>query len=183
MARKISPEREAAYQADRAFVLFLASWWDALAKRERERDAGAGTQPADASSEGRDGPTPQLGMGPHLVAGLENLERHYPAKARTGLKMALHDLLEMIRDFPQPVVDAVNAELRQRGLITLTDMRAREWRTIPKVLSRGRIKTDVEYYLLIERLNDVSTSGLTGEQRASLNGMVAEYESRVSRKP
>jgi hypothetical protein len=118
-----------------------------------------------------------------LVAGLENLERHYPAKARTGLKMALHDLLEMTRDFPQPVVDAVNAELRQRCLITLTDMRAREWRTIPKVLSRGRIKTDVEYYLLIERLNDVSTSGLTGEQRASLNGMVAEYESRVSRKP
>src|SRR5215471_10471732 len=174
MARRTSPEKEAAYQADKGFAVHLASCWDEVVKLEYT--AGGETSTADGSS------TPPLSMGPHLLAGLENLEQQYPGKARAGLKMAIHDLLEMTQDFPQSLVAAIDAKLRARGLMTLTDMRAREWRIIPKVLSRGRIKTDVEYYLLMHRLNDVSTSGLTEEQRSSLNGMVAEYEARASRK-
>jgi hypothetical protein len=98
-------------------------------------------------------------------------------KPRSALRIALQDLLEWSRSLtPEQRIHA-DSWLRDKGLPTLSAMSSEIWQTIPKLLERGRIRTDVEYYLLIERLNDFSDSGLTEEQRERLSQMVISYES------
>ena len=51
-------------------------------------------------------------------------------------------------------------------------MRLEIWRTIPKIIERGRIKTESEYYLVVARLNDATNDGLTQDDRERLGQMV-----------
>ena len=121
-------------------------------------------------------------MGAGLAANLTDMEARSPAGAHRGLLMARNDLLEMTRDFGPDRVAAIDADLRARDLPTLSAVRAATWKTIPRVLQRGRIRTEVEYYLVVERVNDVSEDdGLSVEARARLSELVAEFEARKAR--
>jgi hypothetical protein len=52
------------------------------------------------------------------------------------------------------------------------------WRTIPKLLARGRIRWEAEYYLLIELLNDASSDQRDAAGRERLAGRIAEFAER-----
>jgi hypothetical protein len=57
-------------------------------------------------------------------------------------------------------------------------MRERVWKTISKVIARGRLRTEAEYYLVIERLMDVDDETLCPENCATLETLVSELEER-----
>jgi len=59
-------------------------------------------------------------------------------------------------------------------------MREQVWQKVPKILRRGTIRNDEEYYLIIERLNDMSKAGFNCEEREKAGRMVLAYESRRS---
>jgi hypothetical protein len=114
-----------------------------------------------------------------LAAGLDEQEQRAFAQARAEVRMVLQDLLEWSRDFGPGFAKAIDPHFAAAGLPTVSQMQREVWKTIPKVLTRGRIRTEAEYYLLIERLNDVSdTDGLSQAERDQISQMVADFEAR-----
>jgi hypothetical protein len=90
--------------------------------------------------------------------------------------MAVADLLEMTRDLPASTVDQANVWLLAEGVASLSAMRERIWRQIPRILARGRIRNEVEYYLVADRMGDVGPDGLDEDERQLAAELVAEYE-------
>jgi hypothetical protein len=95
----------------------------------------------------------------------------------TGMKQGVADQLEMTRDLPQDVAKLADGFLVAAGAVTLTEMRRRVWRVIPKVLERGRIRTLDEFYVVKNVLDD-NGEDLSGDERARLDKMRFEYETR-----
>jgi hypothetical protein len=61
-------------------------------------------------------------------------------------------------------------------------VRHQVWKRVPKILARRKIRNEEEYYLLMERLNDVGPDGLDGSERELGNDLVLEFEERVSKR-
>lgn len=99
-----------------------------------------------------------------------------PSRIRSGLRMALGDVLEMTRDLPAGAVRTLDAHLAGAGVVTLTAMRERIWALLPKIMARGRIRTRAEYDLVNERLIDTTESGFAKEEREKAATMIAAFE-------
>lgn len=106
--------------------------------------------------------TPELHLAESLAA---NLPPDAVRGGRVGARLAVQDLLESSRFFTAAQVREADRRLEASGAETLSAVRRRIWRTIPKLLERGRIRTEAEYYLLIERLNDVDDPDLDSAMR------------------
>jgi hypothetical protein len=129
---------------------------------------------------------------PGIVKGLSYLDRPaaeaesaaasgvVPSGEMSGWKQAAADLLEMTRDFSLDEVKAADAFLIiSAGGVSLTEMRARIWRTIPKVLTRNRIRNLDEFYII---KNAVDDGDLPAAERARLDALLGEFEERAGRK-
>jgi hypothetical protein len=98
-----------------------------------------------------------------------------PSEMMTGWKEATAGLLEMTRDFHQEVVDAADKFLASEKASSLTEMRGRVWRVVPKVLARGRIRNMDEFYVIRNVLDD-DGDDLSDDERARLEEMRGEFE-------
>jgi hypothetical protein len=173
MTRQRSAERDADFERELRFTIEFSRFLDSL-PRSPTTTVGHG-QP-DGTIVYREIPTPEVRVAPTMERFAKEAAGK-KRKPRSALRIALQDLLEWSRSLtPEQRIHA-DSWLRDKGLPTLSAMSSEIWQTIPKLLERGRIRTDVEYYLLIERLNDFSDSGLTEEQRERLSQMVISYES------
>ncbi|OKO74252.1 hypothetical protein [Bradyrhizobium sp. NAS96.2] len=105
---------------------------------------------------------------------LEALENKSPRMALQGLRQAINDCVEESWHFDPAKVAALDAELINRGIITLSELRRRYSRGYTKVLKRGRIKNDTEFYLLQNVINDPSEK--TSEERELLAKLLSDYE-------
>ena len=68
----------------------------------------------------------------------------------------------------------MDSELRSRGLITLAELRRRYSKDYKKIITRGRIKNETEYYLLRNVLDDPTEK--TPEEREMLEKLISDYE-------
>jgi hypothetical protein len=64
----------------------------------------------------------------HPIACLEALEKTSMKKALIGLRMAIRDCVEMSGHFDQAEVEKLDAQLKRRGIVTLSDLRKRHAR-------------------------------------------------------
>lgn len=96
----------------------------------------------------------------HPVAVLDRIASQSPAKARSGLGMAIGDVVDFTTGWTAPDVAKCNSELSQEGLPTLTEVRARFSKIVQRVVRRGRINNDEEFYIL---RNTVEQQGVNGE--------------------
>jgi hypothetical protein len=80
------------------------------------------------------------------VSCLDRLADKSPAKARSGLAMGIGDTLEATEGWSRDRVRAIDNELVREGLPSLTAVRLQFSKVIHRVVSRGSIKNDVEYY-------------------------------------
>ena len=101
-----------------------------------------------------------------------------PLESLTGLRDAAHDMVTWSHHIPADLVRQADAYLRERGAITLTTMIRRYDNEIPKILGRGRIRTEDELRIIKELLNDTSERGLQGRDRERGQRMVTVYESK-----
>lgn len=81
--------------------------------------------------------------------------------------------MEMTRDLSLDEVEAADAFLSWAGCVSLTEMRARIWRTIPKVLARNRIRNLDEFYIV---KNAVDGGDLPEAERARLDALLGDFE-------
>ncbi|HEV3049665.1 MAG TPA: hypothetical protein VGX50_05115 [Longimicrobium sp.] len=179
MPRQTTPEQLAAYVRLRDFTLALAEVLDEVIRATPT--SRVGRMMPDGTLHEYDVPNDGFpGLHAALAEGLGAQERRSMKQAQAEVRMMLQDLLEASRDFGRDLVMHVDARFATTGLPTLSQMRQEVWKTIPKVIARGRIRTEEEYSLLIERLNDVSgEDGLSAEEREQISRMVGEFEARV----
>ena len=62
--------------------------------------------------------------------------------------MTLNDSIEMTADWSPEEVAGADALFSQAGTLTLTEVRQRYSRKYLQVLQRGKIRSEVEYYLI-----------------------------------
>jgi hypothetical protein len=180
MPRAPTPEQLADYAHMRGFTLALPGVVDELILATPTSRVGQVLP--DGTQVEHDAPNEDLLYSPGLADSLAAEERRSIPQARAQVRMLLQDLLEVTRDLAPDFVRSVDERFAAAGLPTLSEIRREVWKTIPKVLARGRIRSEEEYYLLVERLNDVSGGdGLSPEDRERVGRMVAEFEERKAR--
>jgi hypothetical protein len=111
----------------------------------------------------------------HPIACLEQIESRWPGKARNGLAMAIGDTIDMTEGWPLARVAETDGLLASDGLPTLPEMRVRFSKVIRRVLTRGSIKNDVEYYALRNAVE------LTREGGEELWSLLSAYEAQQGR--
>lgn len=80
------------------------------------------------------------------ISSLEAIEARSPAKARAGLAMAIGDIVEDTDGWSLERLESIDELLSRDGLPTLTEIRLRFSKVINRVVKRGSIKNDIEYY-------------------------------------
>ena len=152
MARRMSPEREREYAELEAYLdYYSTNVW--------------GIDPTD--------PVHPTNVGKRMDAELGM------SKAFDGLKQAVNDTVQSLVDHPPEYIESLDASLRAAGLITFSEVRRRYTSSYKKILKRGAIRTDTEYYVIAGVLADDTTSA-SAEERATLNRLILEYERGVS---
>jgi hypothetical protein len=110
------------------------------------------------------------------VASLEALEKKSLKKAFDGLRQAINDCVEMSMHFDPAEVRRLDSQLRSAGIVTLSELRRRYSKGYAKIMKRGRIKNETEYYLIRNVLHDPTEK--TPEERKSLEELISDYEAR-----
>ena len=100
--------------------------------------------------------------------------------ARSGLGMAINDTLEMSWDMPAEEVQAIDAEFKSEGILTLSELRRRYSRQFKALLKRGRIRNEVEYYLVTGIIASF-TGNAKEDERKRLEALVSDFARHTSR--
>ena len=96
-------------------------------------------------------------------------------KALIGLRQAINDTVEQMQGWNAQAVGVLDQSLQAANTLTASEVRRRYGSSFSKVVKRGSIKTETEYYLVAGIDNDV-TSQVSAQQRLSLEHMLAAYE-------
>jgi hypothetical protein len=108
------------------------------------------------------------------IACLERLEGMGKTMAVKGLRLAINDYLDQSLIFDHKEVERLDSELRARGIVTLSELRRHHSKAYARIMKRGRIKNDTEFYLVRNVLDDPAEK--TAEERALLEKLVFGYE-------
>ncbi len=103
------------------------------------------------------------------------VSQHGNSKALVGLRQAINDAIEATQDCTAEWVQAFDQECRQRGVVTLSQLRTRYLAKYKTVLRRGYVRNDTEYYLMVGVLNDMAAS-IGGAERSRLSALASAYE-------
>jgi hypothetical protein len=117
----MSPEREREYSELNAYL----DWYSTNV---------SGIDPAD--------PIHPTNVGKRIV------DEYGRSKALDGLKQAVNDTVEELVDQPPVYIEKLDRSLREAGLLTFSEVRRRYTSSYKRVLKRGSIKNDNEYYLI-----------------------------------
>jgi hypothetical protein len=108
------------------------------------------------------------------LAVLEALERKSKSRALVGLRQAVNDCVDDSLGFGQAEVERLDADLMAAGIITLSELRRRFSKGYAKILKRGRIVNDSEFYLVQNVLNGPTEK--SAEESAVLIRLIEKYE-------
>jgi len=104
-------------------------------------------------------------------------EKYDRSKGLEGLRQAANDVIEELSNLTPDSVKLVDEALRAASLRTLSELRREYGATYRKILRRGSIKTETEYYLANRFVVDLA-SAVPPVERKLLQEMVEAYESR-----
>lgn len=105
---------------------------------------------------------------------LDRMEQKSMAIARRGLREAINDTLSATAHLEPDQIKILDPNLRNRGLPTLTQMRAKYWSRHRNLMKRNKVKTEAEYYLIKSTLD--GTDNGSNEERKLMSIMLNEYE-------
>jgi len=108
------------------------------------------------------------------IASLEALEKKSMKTASNGLRQAVNDCVEMSLHFDHAEVEKLDSQLRGHGIVTLSELRRRHSKSYAKIMKRGQIKNETEYYLVRNVLYDPTEKA--PEERKLLERLISDYE-------
>ncbi len=100
------------------------------------------------------------------------------SQAFMGLRQAIQDTLEDMKEMGAHKLQEIDALLKNEGAPSLSEVRSIIWNEIPKIMKRGRIKNDTEFYLIKERTINIASNEFTDQELQLLNRLLEEYEFR-----
>lgn len=110
-----------------------------------------------------------------LSTEVERIAKQYGrSKALEGLRQAANDTVEMLADRTDEQVHAIDRLLAENHILTLSEVRRRYSSTYRRIVKRGTIKTEAEYYLVAGLLADPAAQ-VSPAERAQLEGMASTY--------
>jgi hypothetical protein len=115
------------------------------------------------------------------IACLEAIEKKSRTMARAGLRQAINDIIESVRPFGEKQIAQIDSELSARKLVTLSELRRRYSTDFARVVKRGKIGNETEYYLVRGIVVDEGTK-VTSEERDALSEMMLQFEEAAVRK-
>ena len=93
-----------------------------------------------------------------------------------GMRMAFNDTLDMAKDLSYAQKEELNAILREKFGTDLNEQNNKNYKKIKRVIQRGQIKTDEEYYLLKERIDEIYDDESKREEVEELGTLLLNYE-------
>ena len=105
----------------------------------------------------------------------EIVEKYGRGKALVGLRQATNDAMEELADARDEAVALLDRALTERGLVSFSELRRRYSARYRRLLKRGSIRSDTEFYLVSGIVSEVSTK-IPGEELAQLQRMIEAYE-------
>lgn len=92
-----------------------------------------------------------------------------------GLKQAVNDTVEDLSHRPLEYIQKLDTALREQGIITFSEIRRRYSSSYKRIVKRGNIKNETEYYIIAGILADLE-SGVSEEERALIQQFAIQYE-------
>lgn len=112
------------------------------------------------------------------VVGVDIVREYGRSRALEGLRQAVHDIVEEAADLTPAEVTRLDTVFAEAGRMSVSEARRRYASMYKRVLKRGSIRSETEFYLATGVLADM-TSSATAEERRSLEKMVAAFGSGV----
>ncbi len=102
---------------------------------------------------------------------------------RSGLKQGINDTLHLVEQgyYPPKTIEVINRRLTARNLPKVDELLRQFRGTHLKILKRGRIRDEEEFYLVQNILADLEFD-VTEEQRMKLDRLAGEFEQQVRRR-
>ena len=148
MSKPLSPDREREFQELLAFVDFYMTYVHRI----------------DRSSE------------VHVSSVCENIvHAHGKSKALEGLRQATNDIIEDLSSRPSGGIEALDDALRLAGIVTASEVRRRYASLYKRIVKRGTIRNDTEYYLVHGIVIDLGNA-TPDNDRAMLQQLLDSYE-------
>ncbi|WP_297835059.1 hypothetical protein [Thermomonas sp.] len=115
----------------------------------------------------------------HPLNVLASFERKLPfSQVLSGLKQAVNDSLEGTEDWTSDRIQRADASLEAVGAPSLSLLLTRQSKQFRRIIRRGRIANNSEFYLVSAALAD-TVSARSAEELAALSAMLAAYEARA----
>ncbi|MGH8491836.1 MAG: hypothetical protein ACRERR_01835 [Moraxellaceae bacterium] len=148
MARLLSPEKEAEYEELHGFLRFYLVELKGVSGAEYDQ----GT--------------------------IDIAEKFGRSKALVGLRQAINDIFEELSDANSEVIALLDQTLSAKGLVLFSELHRRYSNQYKRLIKRGAIRNDTEFYLASGIVCDL-TASISSEERAKLQFMMEAYERTV----
>lgn len=109
---------------------------------------------------------------------LEDIEKQSFSLAIKSLKIGLGDCIAMINHLSKVQKSDLNNILKGNDFSTIEILTFKIRNTFKKIIKRGRIKNEKEYYVIIEILSDVEDD-ISTEERLKLNELISTFETKI----
>lgn len=107
------------------------------------------------------------------ISVLERLEKQNMKLAIKGLQHAINDTMEKTKFLSIEEVRSFDRDLKHAGAYTLTEIRIKFSKDVAKIMKRGRIIDNKEYYLIKSYL-EIMNQG--DADRIAVERLISEYE-------
>ncbi len=102
-------------------------------------------------------------------------EKFGPSKALIGLRQAVNDTIEDLAEASSESIGLLDRSLAERGHVSFSELRRRYSAHYKRLLKRGLIRNDTEFYIVSGVASDLSTK-VSDEERVQLQRMIEVYE-------
>lgn len=107
---------------------------------------------------------------------IEGIIKAFEVGEIRGMRMAFNDTLDDAKDLSYAQKEELNAILREKLGTDLNEQNNKNYKKIKRVIQRGKIKTDEEYYLLKERIEEIYDDEGKREEVEELETLLLNYE-------
>lgn len=110
------------------------------------------------------------------------MEKTAPSRAASALAMMVNDCIEMASGWSFERISDLDTKLGNSGIITLSELRRQYSRQYAKIVKRGRINDEEEYFLL-KGVRDGASLQIPSSEQEMINNILDSYEASFRMHP
>jgi hypothetical protein len=153
MSRRLSPEKQLELERLSRTLSVVAAWADPLS-----------------------------GLPPEGETFAKVIARESEARNLPGLQMILNDLVAMTQAAALDQRQDLDRQLQERAGVTLSSLMQRQFATVERILKRGKLTSEQQYYLVREHVEFIASDPAHAADVAALYALLEAYETLVAKR-